>query len=90
MRNTIIRFDTSRNNDKLCKHYTGLPNLCHNVSHFIAPYRFLWVFQGNSEEMKHACLAVSTIMTVLALVKTALKSIVHCTTLTSWLPRYID
>ena len=33
--------------------------------------------------MKHASLAVSTIITVLALVKTALKS--ACTTLASWL-----
>ena len=47
-----------------------------------------WVFQGNTEEMKHASLAVSTIITVLALVKTALKS--ACTTLTSWLLRCID
>ena len=45
-------------------------------------------FQGNTEEMKHASLAVSTIITVLALVKTALKS--ACTTLTSWLLRCID
>ena len=51
-------------------------------------FRFLWVFQGNSEEMKHASLAVSTIITVLALVKTALKS--ACKTLTSWLLRCID
>ena len=55
---------------------------------FFSPNRFLWVFQGNSEEMKHASLAVSTIITVLALVKTALKS--ACTTLTSWLLRCID
>ena len=83
MRKTIFSVDTIRNNDKLCKHYTEFPNFCHNFSHFIAPHRFLWVFQGNSEEMKHASLAVSTIITVLALVKTALKS--ACTTLTSWL-----
>ena len=37
--------------------------------------------------MKHASLAVSTIITVLALVKTALKS--ACTTLTSWLLRVL-
>ena len=83
MRKTIFSVDTIRNNDKLCKHYTEFPDFCHNFSHFIAPHRFLWVFQGNSEEMKHASLAVSTIITVLALVKAALKS--ACTTLTSWL-----
>ena len=83
MRKTIFSVDTIRNNDKLCKHYTGFPNFCHNFSHFIAPYRFLWVFQGYTEEMKHASLAVSAIITVLALVKTALKS--ACTTFTSWL-----
>ena len=46
MRKTIFSVDTIRNNDKLCKHNTGFPNFCHNFSHFIAPYRFLWVFQG--------------------------------------------
>ena len=71
MRKTIFNVDTIRNNDKLCKHYTGF-GFCHNFSHFIAPYRFLWVFQGNTEEMKHASLVVSTIITVLALVKTCL------------------
>ena len=55
---------------------------------FFSPNRFLWVFQGNTEEMKHASLVVSTIITVLALVKTALKS--ACTTLTSWRLRCID
>ena len=55
---------------------------------FFSPNRFLWVFQGNTEEMKHASLAVSTIITVLALDKTALKS--ACTTSTSWLLRCID
>ena len=74
MRKTIFSVDTIRNNDKLCKHYTGFPNFCHNFSHFIAPYRFLWVLQGNTVEMKHASLAVSTIITVLALVKIALRS----------------
>ena len=44
MRKTIFSFDTIRNNDKLCKHNTGFPNFCHNFSHFIAPYRFVWVF----------------------------------------------
>ena len=88
MRKTIFSVDTIRNNDKLCKHYTGFPNFCHSFSHFIAPHRFLWGFEGNSEKMKHASLAVSTIITVLALVKTALKS--ACTTLTSWLLRCID
>ena len=68
MRKTIFSVDTIRNNDKLCYHYTGFPNFCHNFSHFIAPHRFLWVFQGNTEEMKHASLVVSTIITVLALV----------------------
>ena len=88
MRKTIFSVDTIRKNYKLCKHDTGFSNFCHSVSHFIAPHRFLWVFQGNSEEMKHASLAVSTIITVLALVKTALKS--ACTTLTSRLLRCID
>ena len=40
MRKTIFSVDTIRNNDKLCKHYTGFPNFFHNCSHFIAPYRF--------------------------------------------------
>ena len=75
MRKTTFSVDTIRNNDKLCKHYTRFPNFCHSFSHFIAPYRFLWVFQGNTEEMKNASLAVSTIITILALVKTALKSV---------------
>ena len=88
MRKTISSVDTIRNNDKLCEHYTGFPNFCHNFSHFIAPYRSLGVFQGNTEEKKHASLTVCTIITVLALVKTALKS--ACTTLTSWLLRCID
>ena len=88
MRKTIFSVDTIRNNDKLCKYYTGFPNFCHNFSYFIAPYRFLWGFQGNTEEMKHTSLAVSTIITVLALVKTALKF--ACTMLTSWLLRCID
>ena len=83
MRKTIFSVDAIRNNDKLCKHYTGFPNFCHNFSHFIVPYRFLWVFQGNTEEMKDVSLAVSTIITVLALAKTALKS--ASTTLSSWL-----
>ena len=55
---------------------------------FFSLNRFLWVFQGNTEEMKHASLAVSTIITVLALVKIAFKS--ACTRLTSWLLRCID
>ena len=38
--------------------------------------------------MKHAWLAVSTIITDLALVKTALES--ACATLNSWLLRFID
>ena len=62
MKKTIFSVDAIRNNDKLCKHYTGFPNFCQNFSHFIEQYRFLWVFQGNTEEMKHASLAVSTII----------------------------
>ena len=65
MRKTIFSVDTIRNNDKLRKHYTGFPNFCHNFSHFIAPYRFLWVFQGNTEEMEHGSLVFSIITTVL-------------------------
>ena len=89
MRKTIFSVDIPLGIMINCVNITlGFPNFCHNFSHFIAPHRFLWVFQGNSEEMKHASLAVSTIITVLALVKTALKS--ACTTLTSRLLRCID
>ena len=78
MRETIFSVDTIRNNDKLCKHYTGFCKLLSQLLPFYCTtllHRFLWVFQGNSKEMKHASLAVSTIITVLALVKTALLSI---------------
>ena len=53
------------------------------------PYApLLWVFQGNTEEMKYGSLAVSRIIPVFALVKTTLKS--TCAKLTSWLLRCND
>ena len=80
----VESFTTSR---EVSKSDLGWSNRTEEHSLF-SPNRFLWVFQGNTVEMKHASLAVSTIITVLAPVKIALKSV--CTTLTSCLLRCID